>query len=49
MVGGGIAGLALAAALDPRRWTQWCDGWAADRFAEVVLATRDRVRERAVP
>lgn len=33
-----------AAALDPRPWAQWCDGWAADRFAEVVLATRDRVR-----
>lgn len=34
-----------AAALDPRRWTEWCDGWAADRFAEVVLATGDRVRQ----
>ena len=33
-----------AAALDPRGWTQWCDGWASDRFAEVVLTTRDRVR-----
>ncbi|MBC2932545.1 glycosyltransferase [Nocardioides sp. zg-1228] len=35
-----------AAALDPRRWTQWVDGWAADRFADVVLATRDDVRAR---
>lgn len=33
-----------AASLDPRRWTEWCDGWAADRFAEVVLATGERVR-----
>ena len=33
-----------AASLDTRRWTEWCDGWAADRFAEVVLATADRVR-----
>ena len=39
---GGV--LDRAAALDPRGWTQWCDGWAADRFAGVVLATRDRVR-----
>ena len=22
-----------AAALDPRRWAEWCDGMAADRFA----------------
>ena len=34
-----------AASLDPRRWTEWCDGWAADRFAEVVIATRDRTRQ----
>jgi hypothetical protein len=32
-----------AAALDPRRWSDWCDGWAADRFADVVLTTRARV------
>lgn len=38
-----------AAALDPRPWTQWCDGWAADRFAEVVLTTRDRVSARPAP
>ena len=36
-----------AAALDPRGWTQWCDGWAADRFADVVLRTRERVSGRA--
>ncbi|MCY4724712.1 glycosyltransferase [Nocardioides sp. STR2] len=42
---GGV--LDRAAALDPRGWTQWCDGWAADRFADVVVATRDRVR--AIP
>jgi hypothetical protein len=35
-----------AASLDPRRWTEWCDGWAADRFTEVVLGTLTRVRER---
>ena len=32
-----------AAALDPRRWAEWCDGRAADRFADVVLETRARV------
>ncbi|GAB3026338.1 hypothetical protein GCM10011376_12850 [Nocardioides flavus (ex Wang et al. 2016)] len=37
-----------AAALDARRWTQWCDGWAADRFAGVVLETRARVLDRSV-
>jgi hypothetical protein len=36
--------LERAAALDPRGWTDWCDGWAADRFADVVLSTRDRTR-----
>lgn len=35
--------LDLAASLDARGWTQWCDGWAADRFADVVLTTRTRV------
>jgi hypothetical protein len=34
-----------AVTLDPRRWAEWCDGWAADRFAEVVLTTRARVLE----
>jgi hypothetical protein len=38
-----------AAALDPRGWTEWCDGWAADRFAEVVLTTRDRVLDGGDP
>jgi hypothetical protein len=37
--------LDLAASLDPRGWTEWCDGWAADRFADVVLTTRARVLE----
>ena len=32
-----------AADLDPRRWAEWCDGRAADRFAEVVLETRARI------
>jgi hypothetical protein len=36
--------LERAAALDPARWSGWCDGRAADRFADVVLATRARVR-----
>ena len=35
-----------AAALDPRRWAEWCDGRAADRFAEVVLETRARLVDR---
>jgi hypothetical protein len=34
-----------AAALDPRRWAEWCDGRAADRFADVVLETRARVAD----
>lgn len=38
-----------AASLDARGWTQWCDGWAADRFADVVLATRDRVPDGGAP
>jgi hypothetical protein len=33
-----------AASLDPRGWTAWCDGRAADRFADVVLATLARLR-----
>jgi hypothetical protein len=33
-----------AASLDPRGWAAWCDGRAADRFADVVLATLARVR-----
>lgn len=32
-----------AADLDPLRWAEWCDGLAADRFADVVLETRARV------
>jgi len=28
--------LATAAALDGAAWSSWCDGRAADRFAEVV-------------
>ncbi|NPD04897.1 glycosyl transferase [Nocardioides sp. zg-1308] len=35
--------LERAAALDARRWADWCDGDAADRFADVVMATRARV------
>ena len=35
-----------AAALDPGRWAAWCDGRAADRFAEVVLATSRRTGVR---
>lgn len=31
-----------AAALDPARWSGWCDGLAAERFAEVVLRTHAR-------
>lgn len=38
-----------AARLDPRRWSDWCDGWAADRFADVVLATRARVLGEDLP
>jgi hypothetical protein len=38
-----------AASLDPRRWAEWCDGWAADRFAEVVLTTRARVLGEGAP
>ena len=37
-----------AAALDPGGWKTWCDGWAADRFADVILVTRDRVRAEGV-
>jgi hypothetical protein len=40
--------LERAAALDPSRWVEWCDGRAADRFADVVLATRARVAVEAV-
>ncbi len=36
-----------AADIDPRRWAEWCDGRAADRFADVVLETRARVAGRA--
>jgi hypothetical protein len=36
-----------AAALEPARWARWCDGRAADRFTEVVLATRRSTRSRA--
>ncbi|MBS2939768.1 hypothetical protein KDN32_18660 [Nocardioides sp. J2M5] len=36
--------LAEAASLDGSRWAGWCDGSAADRFAEVVLATAARTR-----
>ncbi|SED13222.1 Predicted glycosyl transferase [Nocardioides exalbidus] len=36
--------LARAASLDAGGWAGWCDGGAADRFADVVLATRQRVR-----
>lgn len=32
-----------AAGLDGTRWEQWCDGGAADRFADVVLEVRERV------
>jgi hypothetical protein len=38
-----------AVSLDPRRWSEWCDGWAADRFAEVVLTTRARVLDERAP
>ncbi len=38
--------LDAAVALDPARWAAWCDGRAADRFAEVVLGTRRRTRTR---
>lgn len=38
-----------AASLDARGWTQWCDGWAADRFADVVLTTRARVLDGGAP
>lgn len=31
--------LERAAGLDASRWAAWCDGAAADRFADVVLAT----------
>lgn len=31
-----------AASLDPAEWATWCDGAAADRFADVVLATLSR-------
>jgi hypothetical protein len=31
-----------AAALDAGGWRHWCDGWAADRFADVVLGIRAR-------
>ncbi len=36
-----------AADLDPRRWAEWCDGRAADRFADVVLETRARIVDGA--
>ncbi|CAM3660229.1 glycosyltransferase [Nocardioides zeicaulis] len=35
--------LERAAGLDASRWEQWCDGRAADRFADLVLATCGRV------
>lgn len=35
-----------AAGLDATRWEQWCDGGAADRFADVVLEVGGRVRPR---
>lgn len=36
--------LAEAAALDGSGWADWCDGAAADRFADLVLATCARTR-----
>ncbi|WP_210649899.1 glycosyltransferase [Nocardioides sp. SYSU D00065] len=36
--------LERASSLDPDGWTAWCDGRAADRFADVVLETRRRTR-----
>ncbi|NYE36776.1 hypothetical protein F4692_001909 [Nocardioides cavernae] len=39
--------LSRAASLDPQRWTAWCDGDAAERFARVVLDVRDRTRCRS--
>ena len=35
--------LERAAALDPARWAEWCDGHAADRFARVVLSAHARL------
>ncbi|GAB2870075.1 glycosyltransferase [Nocardioides pacificus] len=36
-VDGWAARLAAAAALDGTRWERWCDGRAADRFADIVV------------
>ena len=35
--------LESAAALDGSRWAEWCDGHAADRFADVVAGFRAAV------